>query len=81
MINNGEPLLETKKHRLVDESKYIYTEYTKNYVPHYEEISDRIDFKLEPGTFEKKYSLDSKSLCNKNRRIIESLSTHQCTSN
>jgi hypothetical protein len=44
-------LLETKELKGVDESKYVYTEYTKKHVPYYEEISDRIDFKLEPRAF------------------------------
>jgi RNase P subunit RPR2 len=45
---NGESLLQTKKQKAHEESKYVYTELSKNYVPNYEDISDRIDFKIAP---------------------------------
>lgn len=72
MVGNGSPLIHTKPHKQVEESKYVYTENTKNYVPLYEEISDRIDFKIQPRMSEKQYSLDAKG--KKKRNMVQSYS-------
>lgn len=72
MVGNGNPLIHTKPQKQVEESKYVYTEHTKNYVPLYEEISDRIDFKIQPRMSEKQYSLDAKG--KKKRNMVQSYS-------
>ena len=71
-MGNSNPLIHTKSQKQVEESKYVYTEHTKNYVPFYEEISDRIDFKIQPRMSEKLYSLDAKG--RKKRNIVQSYS-------
>jgi hypothetical protein len=77
MVNSGDSLMQTKKQKQVDESKYVYTEYTKNYVPYYEEISERIDFKIEPTMIEKQFSLGAKSLGKKKKSMIQSYSNQE----
>lgn len=72
MVGNGNPLIHTKPQKQVEESKYVYTEHTKKYVPLYEEISDRIDFKIQPRMSEKQYSLDAKG--KKKRNMVQSYS-------
>lgn len=73
MLSQPLAMIQTKKVDAVDESKYLYTENTKHYVPQYDEISDKIDFKLEPMRYEKKFSLDSKRLASKKRSTLENL--------
>lgn len=72
---NGDSLLHTKKIKPQEQSKYVYTELSKNYVPNYQDISDRIDFKIAPRMLEKQGSLDSKKLCENIRSKMQSFST------
>lgn len=34
------------KTKVIDETKYFHTENNRNYVPFFEDISERIDFKI-----------------------------------
>lgn len=54
----------------------MYTEHPRNYVPHYEDISDQIDFKIQPRMSEKQFSLDNKAMGKKVKDIMQSCSTH-----
>lgn len=74
MVSNGNPLIHTKQHKREEESKYVYTENAKHYVPLYEEISDRIDFKIQPRMSEKQFSLDTKG--KKKRSMMQSYSNY-----